>query len=183
MKITDLEIDGFGAWSRLRLDDLSEGLTVLFGPNEAGKTTLLQFIRSVFFGVSSDRQQYLPPLDGGPGGGAVGVALAEGRFQIRRRMELDPPGGRIEVHAEDGEVHDAALLETALQEVDEATFNNIFAIGLRELQELSTLTATEASAWLYQLTLGVDRVSLLDVMQQLTPFALAVVRTLRPRAS
>jgi uncharacterized protein YhaN len=167
VKITDLEIDGFGAWSRLRLDDLSEGLTVLFGPNEAGKTTLLQFIRSVFFGVSSDRQQYLPPLDGGPGGGAVGVALAEGRFQIRRRMELDPPGGRIEVHAEDGEVHDAALLETALQEVDEATFNNIFAIGLRELQELSTLTATEASAWLYQLTLGVDRVSLLDVMQQL----------------
>ena len=50
MKITGLEVDGFGVWSGLKLDPLSEGLNVFFGPNEAGKTTLMQFVRSVLYG-------------------------------------------------------------------------------------------------------------------------------------
>ena len=41
MKITDLEIDGYGVWSGLRIEKLSDALNVLYGPNEAGKTTLL----------------------------------------------------------------------------------------------------------------------------------------------
>ncbi len=30
-------------------------LNVIYGPNEAGKTTLMQFVRAVFFGFSSRR--------------------------------------------------------------------------------------------------------------------------------
>ena len=41
MKITDLEIDGYGVWSGLRIERLSDALNVFYGPNEAGKTTLL----------------------------------------------------------------------------------------------------------------------------------------------
>ncbi len=47
MKITDLEVDGYGVWSGLKLRGLGDGLNVLYGPNEAGKTTLLQFVRSM----------------------------------------------------------------------------------------------------------------------------------------
>ncbi|MCA9106069.1 MAG: AAA family ATPase, partial [Planctomycetales bacterium] len=46
MKITDLQVDGFGVWNELTIDDLSPEMTVFFGRNEAGKTTLMQFIRS-----------------------------------------------------------------------------------------------------------------------------------------
>ncbi len=51
--------------------------------------------------------------------------------------------------------------------MDEPTFNNVFAVGLRELQELGTLDDTDAAELLYKLTTGLDRVSLVDVMQEL----------------
>ena len=56
MKISDLQIDGFGVWSDLKLERFSDGLTVFCGPNEAGKTTLMQFIRSVLYGFSTERR-------------------------------------------------------------------------------------------------------------------------------
>ena len=72
MKINGLEIDGYGIWTGLKLEGLCDGLNVLYGPNEAGKTTLLQFIRSVLYGFSPARRRYFPPLRGGrPGGSAV----------------------------------------------------------------------------------------------------------------
>jgi len=46
MRITDLKVDGFGVWSGLELPELSDQLNVFYGPNEAGKTTLMQFVRS-----------------------------------------------------------------------------------------------------------------------------------------
>ena len=41
----------------------------------------------------------------------------------------------------------------------------MFAIGLREIQELGTLNSTEAAEHLYKLTSGLDRVSLVDVIK------------------
>ena len=52
MKINFLEVDGFGVWSGLRLEGFDEGLNVIYGPNEAGKTTLLEFVRCVLYGFS-----------------------------------------------------------------------------------------------------------------------------------
>ena len=59
------------------------------------------------------------------------------------------------------------VLGTMLCGIDESIFNNVFAVGLRELQELGTLDDTEAAAQLYKLTSGLDRVSLVDVMHDL----------------
>ena len=71
MKITDLKIDGFGVWHDLTLRGLSRELTVFYGPNEAGKSTLMQFMRSILYGMSPmRRERYLPPVVGGrPAGG------------------------------------------------------------------------------------------------------------------
>ena len=75
MKITDLQIDGFGVWSGLSLNGLSPDLTVFYGPNEAGKSTLLQFVRSFCFGYSPERRRFLPPVHGGRSGGSGIQAL------------------------------------------------------------------------------------------------------------
>ena len=58
-------------------------------------------------------------------------------------------------------------LDRLLSGVDEKIFNNVFALGLTEIQELSSLNGTEASKELYKLASGVDRVSLVDVMRSL----------------
>lgn len=170
MRITDVEIEGFGAWSNLKLDHVSEGLTVFYGPNEAGKTTLMEFVRSILYGYSSERRsRYLPPVAGGRGGGALHVVGAGGRFTVRRT-----PGsltgddlGRVEVLSPQGARQGQHVLGSLLSGIDEPIFNNVFAVGLRELQELGTLDDTEAAAHLYKLTSGLDRVSLIDVMRQL----------------
>ena len=169
MRITGLEVEGYGVWSGLKLDGLSEGLNVLFGPNEAGKTTLMQFLRSVFYGFSPERRRYLPPLRGSRAGGAVEVVAEAGRFRISRYDNPEEPGGPdlLTLAAADGTRQGEHFLKTLLGNIDEKTFNNVFAVGLRQLQELAALSDTEAASLLYNLSIGLDRVSLVDVMREL----------------
>lgn len=171
MRITEIQIDGFGIWSDLELGQVSDGLTVLYGPNEAGKTTLLEFVRSVLYGYSAERRtRYLPPVHGGRAGGSLEVVGAGGRFAVKRTpgngLHVDDPG-RVEVLSTSGARQGQHVLGTLLSGIDEPIFNNVFAVGLRELQELGTLNDTEAADQLYKLTSGLDRVSLVDVMRQL----------------
>lgn len=170
MKITDVQIDGFGVWSDLQLDQLADGCTVLFGQNEAGKTTLMEFIRSVLYGFSPDRRlRYLPPVRGTHAGGSLGLVGAGGRFTVKRTpgSAMHDDLGKVEVLNASGTRQGQHILGTLLSGIDEQIFNNVFAVGLRELQELSTLDDTEAAAHLYKLTSGLDRVSLIDVIREL----------------
>jgi uncharacterized protein YhaN len=169
MKITSVQIDGFGVWSNLRIERLSESLNVFYGPNEAGKTTLLQFVRSVLYGYSPSRQRYLPPLHGGRGGGTLDVASEHGRFLISRHDAAadGAPGEQLTLTAPDGTRQGEHFVKVLLSNVDEAVFNNVFAVGLTEIQELATLSDTEAAELLYNLTAGLDRVSLVEVLQEL----------------
>ena len=55
---------------------------MFYGPNEAGKSTLMNFLRAVLYGVTPQRRKrYLPPLAGGrPGGWLQGGERATGRY-------------------------------------------------------------------------------------------------------
>ena len=170
MKISGLEIDGFGVWSGLKLEGLSEGINVLYGPNEAGKTTLLQFVRSVLYGFSPERQRYFPPVRGGRPGGAIDVAGPNGSFHLDRHLDADADASGAEqlvLSAADGTRQGEHLVKVLLSQIDEKVFNNVFAVGLREIQHLGTLSDTEAAEKLYSLTAGLDRVSLVEVMREL----------------
>jgi uncharacterized protein YhaN len=168
VKINALEIDGYGVCSGLRVEGFCAGLSVLYGPNEAGKTTLLQFIRSMLYGFSPERRQYLPPVHGGSPGGTIDVSAAPGRFEIARHLQTDGPDGeQLVLTAADGTRQGEHLVKVLLANIDEAIFNNVFAVELRELQELATLSDTEAAELLYNLTAGLDRVSLVEVMRGL----------------
>ncbi len=173
MRLNDIQIDGFGIWKGLTVDNVSTGMTLFFGHNEAGKTTLMQFIRSVLFGFSDDRRdKYVPPIYGGLAGGELHVVTPHGNFVVQRHVDPnrqnDVTGDLVVTDDKDGSVHGKLQLGTLLSDIDESIFNNVFAIGLREIQELNTLNNTDAAEHLYKLTTGLDRVSLVDVMHQLT---------------
>jgi uncharacterized protein YhaN len=169
MKITDLEIDGFGVWHDLKLTGLAPRVTAFYGPNEAGKTTVMQFIRGVMYGMSPyRRKRYLPPIDGGQPGGTLGVSDSDLHFRATRIADRGPDDvGRVVCTLADGTTGGDRLLREALVDVDEATFTNVFAIGLDEVQELGMLSGSRAAEWLYRLTSGIDRVSLYDVIKGL----------------
>ncbi len=170
MKITDLQVDGFGVWKGLTVDTLSPELTVFYGQNEAGKTTLMQFMRTMLFGFSPDRlSRYVPPVYGGLAGGSLSIQSAQGAFELQRHIESkhasDPNGDLAITNSKDGTTYGRSHLSLLTSGIDETIFNNVFAIGLREIQELGTLNSTDAAEHLYKLTSGLDRVSLVDVMR------------------
>lgn len=169
MKLLALEIEGYGVWNGLKLQRMSEGLNVVYGPNEAGKSTVLQFIRSALYGFSPPRRRYLPPKHGGRPGGWIEVAGAGGHFQITRYASADGNQRLDELHvtAADGARQSDDTVKSLLANVDEATFSHVFAVSLSEMQELATLSDTQAAEVLYSITAGLDRVSLIEVMREL----------------
>lgn len=70
MKIKKVQINGFGNIENKVLD-FSDGINLIYGENEAGKSTLVNFIKSVFYGVNknkagneySDYEKYKPWKD------------------------------------------------------------------------------------------------------------------------
>ena len=88
------------------IDDIPEGMTVFLGENEAGKSTLLDFVRGVLFGFPDRRNKALfhEPLRGGRHGGPlefIEVAVPEpGPGQVlapichRRSIDVAWPGLR-----------------------------------------------------------------------------------------
>lgn len=170
MKINGMQIDGFGIWKGLSVDSLPGGMTLFYGRNEAGKTTLMQFVRTLMFGFEEQRRaRYVPPVYGGPAGGRMQVHTGQGNFEVRRfvnpEQQHELTGDLVLVDEAAGTRSGPVHLASLLSGIDEATFNNVFAIGLREIQELGTLNSTAAAEHLYKLTAGLDRVSLVDVME------------------
>ena len=146
MRITDIKVGGFGVWNDVSVDALPGEVTLFYGRNEAGKTTLMQFVRAILYGFSPERKKlYLPPVFGGDAGGTLHVENHSGGFSVERLLEDDDHVlGRPVILAENnGSRQGQHLLNVLLSGIDESIFNNVFAVGIRELQELATLDDTQ----------------------------------------
>ncbi len=168
MRFRRLAIDRFGVWQSLELGPFDDGLNVLYGANETGKSTLLEFIRGLMFGFDSAKRQRFAPVEAGTNwGGSAILATAAGDVQFARSGSAGRGAITPELRNLEGQPLPPDYLARAFGNVDETIFERVFAIGLRELQELATLDDTAAAAALYRLTTGVDRISLAEVVQEL----------------
>lgn len=163
MHICGFHIDGFGIFHNQGVQDVPNGLVVFNGENESGKTTLMEFIRTVLFGFPrrGSRNDY-PPLRGGNHGGRLQVMMEDGRrFTIertRRHMAL----------VEDGETTEQVEpSERVLGRLDRQTFERVFAIGLDELQGLDVLSQDSVRSRLFAASAGLGAASVSGIMQAL----------------
>lgn len=179
MRIKRLSITAFGATRNLDFAELDPALTVVYGTNEAGKTTLMNFVRSMLYGFDGARRhRYVPPAGSNRGGGALDVLTSEGTARIvRYSVGMDPEHDELNLTASDGLPRRGAWLASLLADIDEAMFNNIFAVGLDEIQELSTLSDSDAAQLLYDLSAGRDRVSLGEVTRDLAAVRERIIAT------
>jgi uncharacterized protein YhaN len=165
MKIQEILIERFGVWRDLSLTLPTEGPCVFYGPNEAGKTTLLRFVRGVLYGFPETADCVRDRTSGAHSSHARSGALRvehRGRRCEIRRASKGSTAGLVTVAGLDRDAQSDDLLSELLTHTNEAVFRNVFAISLNELQELSTLQSDEVARHLYGWTLGPDGRSLLD---------------------
>lgn len=128
MHIRGWHIDGFGLLHDFRVDGLPNGLTVVLGPNEAGKTSLLGFIRGALFGYPDRRKkdrQY-PPLRGGRHGGRLFVESGDSGWAVERFASP----AQLTITQPDGSPGTEADLRRLLGGVDAELHRNAFAFSL-----------------------------------------------------
>lgn len=127
-----LKVERFGALSDRTVGPFAPGLNVVFGRNEAGKSTLFSFVDGVLFGwreARGARNTYKPV--GAERAGAL--LFAE---DARKGEEASGAGGREyelrRVRNADGLNGDVALID----DVDAETFRTMFALTSDELRSL-----------------------------------------------
>ncbi|HUG91756.1 MAG TPA: AAA family ATPase [Planctomycetaceae bacterium] len=181
MRITELHIERYGVWHDLGLRVPESGLSVFYGPNEAGKTTLLRFVRGLLFGFAPSLRLAGATRDNSSG--------RQASANVRPAGELPRAGGlmRFEAAGRSCEIRRAAgaagsdelgvgglpggeaadRLAELLGGCDETLFSHVFALGLHELQELASLEADEVARHIYGMTLGPQARRLLSATDRL----------------
>ncbi|WP_019636337.1 AAA family ATPase [Paenibacillus fonticola] len=168
MRLDKLLVNGFGHLSGLELQ-LGGAVTVLYGPNEAGKSTLLGFVRAMLFGIPS--RAYGPlryePSRGGAHGGMLTLQSGDGERWIVERYAASSEGRtagtargeKLRITRSDSagrlyEVSQDVMQRELLGGMSSDMFKQLFAVSLTELQEVSALQSEELSRYLFHAGIG-----------------------------
>ena len=152
MRISGFHVDGFGALADFGIEELSPGLVVLNGPNEAGKSTMLDFLTAMLFGFPSrrDNPRFRAPVRGGRHGGRLSLAEGAGRTpgpeQLWSIERYAAPHKDLSVRRPDGALASENELKRALGGADETLFRAVFAVDLTDLGSAEAMTRDEAFA-------------------------------------
>lgn len=157
MKIKKLDIYGYGKWVDQQFD-IHDNLQLFYGQNEAGKSTLQSFIRSMLFGFPTKRkkinqQNRYEPKNHETYGGRI--LLTDTKFGD---VWLERTSKTLSLTTTDGEVLPTRVLSELLGGLDETLFDNFYAFNLQNLQELSHIDATQLNEYFLSIgTLGSDQ--------------------------
>ncbi len=168
MKISRLQIERFGIWRDLDLSLSTGGVSLFYGPNEAGKSTLLRFIRWALYGQlpKHDPAMLSRYSNETLRAGVVTLETRNRKHTLSRRWEEGAASKRTLVLDDlpDGPPSQRAL-DDLLSKTNGDLFESIYAVGLKELQELGTLKNEEVSQKIYGLSLGPEGKQFFRVQQ------------------
>lgn len=171
-----LSVDGFGALAGLELESLSPTLNVVLGPNEAGKSTLFDFITGVLFGFPRQRadEHFRLPVNGGRHGGRLGVVGPDGGTVVVERHGA--PQKLLTVTRADGTAADESELVRLLGGATRDVFSTVFAVDLDDLRRLDGLASEQVREVLFSSSVVGQRRSAAKALQELDARCEALVR-------
>ena len=157
MRIRQIHIDGFGRFSEVDYGPLERPVTVFFGPNEAGKSTLLQFVRRVLFGFPrrSARVNSYPALAGGSYGGHITFEDSSGHPYDVRRTSGRSYSGEVTLTSGSGNPLPETELTRLLGNHSQDVFEQVFAFTLDELYSDDLLNDANVNGQIYSAGMGV----------------------------
>ena len=152
MKIKKAHIDGFGKWHDQDFD-FTANPQIIYGPNEAGKTTLMAFLVSILFGFADGRgknrlAQYIPQTTSRYGGSLL-VEINGHDYVIKR--ERGRNGGKVSVTDSQGRQGGEQELKQLLGPMDRSLYQALFSFGQRDLTAVDELNRDEWQQHLQQL--------------------------------
>lgn len=157
MKIRKIVIYGFGKHENKTID-FTDGINVIYGHNEAGKTTIQQFIVQTLFGFPQKNSALLryEPKAGGKFGGQIHLNDEVHGNCIIERVQ-GKSSGDVRVLFEDGSQGGEEAVKAIVRQYDRASFESIFSFSLLQLQGFERMDETELSRTLLSSgTTGVD---------------------------
>lgn len=160
MRMEKLHIYGYGKLENVEMD-LSM-LTVLYGENEAGKSTIRSFMKSILFGFPTRGQRRYEPKEGGKYGGAITVQTEKyGRLKIERLPKT--AAGEVTVYFEDGKTGGEEILNDILSGMNESLFESVFSFDMHGLQNIHQLGESDIGNYLFSASaVGSDALLQLD---------------------
>lgn len=138
MRLLELHIDGFGKFHD-RTISFNNGINIIYGKNEAGKSTLHTFIRGMLFGIERGRgraakndlyTKYEPWENSGTYEGWLRLEKAGTIYRIERRFRKENKSLKI-INETKGLEEDAtpAFVSSLLDGLTETMYNNTISIG------------------------------------------------------
>lgn len=163
MKLIKLHIYGFGKHENLEID-LINGINVFFGENEAGKTTIQQFILHILFGFPQKNAQLLryEPKSSTTYGGKIQIIDEYGQPVTIERVK-GKASGEVTVYYPDGSRGGERELASILHSYSRADFEAIFSFSLLQLQGFEKMTEEELTRTLLSSgTTGIDTLAVVE---------------------
>lgn len=137
MKLLELHIDGFGKFHN-RTFTFQDGLNIIYGENEAGKSTLHNFLRGVLFGIDKQRGRAskndlytkYEPWGGGAYQGYVRLESGGSVYRLERVFQKENKNFQIIDETKGLSLApDSTLLNSILCGLTETSFLNTISVG------------------------------------------------------
>ena len=179
MQLREIHIDGFGVFHNKRVTGLKAGLNIVYGKNEFGKTTLLEFIRRILFGfptkTKNNKTNLYPPLNGGTMGGSLKVELQNGKGLVIARAP-GTQGGDVRISTPQEIMQGQDVLNDLMGNASKDIYQNIYAFTLDELHDFTSLTGDEVKNRIYGVGLGLGNLSLKNIETELENLSTQIFR-------
>ncbi len=145
MKISNIQINGFGNIQNKAIT-FEKGINLIYGDNEAGKSTIASFIKAMFYGVNKNKAgnqfsdlERFTPWNGGEFSGKIEYEMNGGKFIATREFSKN----RCKVYDDKGNditssfnVSKARGTELGFEQfgIDEDTFENTIFISQKSVE-------------------------------------------------
>ncbi len=131
MRIDRISIRSFGNLIRWNSGDLKDNLTVVYGHNESGKSTITEFIRSTLFPWPG-KKGGLYPLPSKNDSGIIEVSMDNGdrRTLVREQKKVREENGKRTISEE-------------FSNIDPATYRALYGLDLEELTNSKVISAND----------------------------------------
>ncbi|SER85269.1 Uncharacterized protein YhaN [Gracilibacillus ureilyticus] len=138
MKIEHVHIYGFGKWLNRKFSFTSSSFQYIVGVNEAGKSTLRQFILFVLFGHTSRKLEAYIPKHGVQIGGRITISgIVEENITVERIHGKSK--GNAKIFLANGEIKEEEWLKEKWRGIDRTHYEAIYTFDAMELQKIQQL--------------------------------------------